>query len=300
MSQVDLLTYGTRQELHCHTTYCDGKNTPEEMVQAAIDKGLLRIGFSGHSPSPRGSSYAMKPERVAAYLDEIRALKQRYADRIEVLVGMEQDLYSPPRPEGLDYFIGSVHYIRVPDGFVCVDNVADEQKMACEAYFGGDAYAMCEAYFAEYERLAKLKPDIVGHLDLITKFCERQPLFDPSHPRFLAAAYGAIDALLPTGAIFEINTGALSRGYRTSPYPAPALLDYIKQKGGKVLLTGDSHAADTLCYDFDAWKHYLNGQVRSTYENLHRDLLYTDEQQNFEDALKAFTQINEILKSIGE
>ncbi|MGN0636215.1 MAG: nucleotidyl transferase AbiEii/AbiGii toxin family protein [Acutalibacteraceae bacterium] len=53
-------------------------------------------------------------------------------------------------------------------------------------------------------------------------------------------------------------------------------------------------------YDFDSWKHYLNGQVHSTYENLHKELLYTDEQQSFDDALGAFAEINEILKGIGE
>lgn len=53
-------------------------------------------------------------------------------------------------------------------------------------------------------------------------------------------------------------------------------------------------------YDFDSWKLYLNGRVRSTYENLHKELLYTDKQQSFDDALGAFTEINEILKGIGE
>lgn len=53
-------------------------------------------------------------------------------------------------------------------------------------------------------------------------------------------------------------------------------------------------------YDFDTWKHHLNEQVRSTYENLHKDLLYTDEQQNFETALSSFGKISELLKEIGE
>ena len=53
-------------------------------------------------------------------------------------------------------------------------------------------------------------------------------------------------------------------------------------------------------YDFDSWKHYLNEQVRETYENLHKELLYTDEQQNFEDAISVFFEINNILKYIGE
>lgn len=56
----------------------------------------------------------------------------------------------------------------------------------------------------------------------------------------------------------------------------------------------------TGAYDFESWKHYLDEQVRSTYENLHKDLLYTDEQQSFDDALNAFSKINDILEYIGE
>lgn len=257
MSTVELLKYGTAQELHCHTAFCDGKNTPEEMVLAAIDKGLCRIGFTGHAPSPYGTDYAMDAARLRAYLDEIAALKQKYADKIEVLLGLEQDLYSDPLPAGLDYFIGSVHDIVVDGKNYAVDHTAEGLARCCREGFGGDAYAMCEAYYAEVAQLADMKPDIVGHIDLVTKYIEIDPLFDPSHPRYLAAAYRAIDALLPTGALFEINMGAMSRGYRSTPYPAPALLDYIKQKGGRVLLTGDSHAASTLCYAFEDWKQLL-------------------------------------------
>ena len=40
---------------HTHTTYCDGKETAEQMVQAAIAKGFTRLGFSGHGFPPGGS-----------------------------------------------------------------------------------------------------------------------------------------------------------------------------------------------------------------------------------------------------
>ena len=258
MSKVDLLKYGTSQELHCHTTFCDGKNTPEEMVLAAIQKGLCRIGFSGHSPTPYSASYAIHEERLQEYYAEITRLKQVYAGRIEVLLGLELDLYSDPPPEVLDYCIGSVHHIVVDGKNYEVDHKPEILRQCVHEAFDGDAYAMCEAYFASVARLADLHPDIVGHFDLVTKYIEIDPLFDPNHPRYLAAAFGAIDALLPTEAIFEINTGAMSRGYRTTPYPAPVLLEYIKARGGRVLLTGDSHATDTLCYRFDDWKHLMN------------------------------------------
>ncbi len=53
-------------------------------------------------------------------------------------------------------------------------------------------------------------------------------------------------------------------------------------------------------YDFISWKHYLDDSVRFIYENLHNTLLYTDEKQNFDDAIAIFEEIDNILKSIEE
>lgn len=53
-------------------------------------------------------------------------------------------------------------------------------------------------------------------------------------------------------------------------------------------------------YDFESRSCYLNEQVRSVYENLHKELLYTDEQQNFDDALATFSEISNVLKGVGE
>lgn len=56
----------------------------------------------------------------------------------------------------------------------------------------------------------------------------------------------------------------------------------------------------TSAYDFNSWKHYLNGNVRLIYENMHKELLYTDEKQNFDDAISVFSEISDLFKSIGE
>ena len=37
-----------KQNLHTHTVYCDGNDTPEEMVLTAIEKHFDILGFSGH------------------------------------------------------------------------------------------------------------------------------------------------------------------------------------------------------------------------------------------------------------
>ena len=56
----------------------------------------------------------------------------------------------------------------------------------------------------------------------------------------------------------------------------------------------------TEAYAFDKWSHYFTSDIITIYENLHRDLLYTDEPQRFEDALEAFVEINRILQGIDE
>jgi hypothetical protein len=63
---------------------------------------------------------------------------------------------------------------------------------------------------------------------------------------------------------------------------------------------GDQAHNPKGAYDFDSWKHYLTSQIRSRYETLHKDLLYTDEQQNFEDALLVFEKVNKIFMEIDE
>ena len=56
----------------------------------------------------------------------------------------------------------------------------------------------------------------------------------------------------------------------------------------------------TETYSFENWNHYFNQQTRYNYEHLHKELLYTDEPQNFDEALEVFSKISEILRQIGE
>ena len=67
-----------KQNLHTHTRYCDGANSPEEMLEAAIAQGFDSIGFSGHAYVPFSSVYCMSKEGTAAYIDHITRLKKEY------------------------------------------------------------------------------------------------------------------------------------------------------------------------------------------------------------------------------
>lgn len=239
-------------DLHVHTTFSDGANTPEEMIIAAINKGMVRIGFSDHAHTPFDESYCMSKESTEQYRREISELKQKYQGQIEVLCGIEQDYYSDLSTSGFDYVIGSVHYLKMEDSFVPVDDEAKYLQDAAKRYFGGDIYGVVKEYYKTVaDVVEKTQADIIGHFDLITKFNEDGSLFDETDARYVKFYTDAVDRLIKCGKPFEINTGAISRGYKTAPYPSKPIRDYIKSCGGSFILSSDSHSKDTLCFGFE-------------------------------------------------
>ena len=128
-------------------------------------------------------------------------------------------------------------------------------RAGADRHFGGDIYAFAEAYFDTVGRVPEIPGcSVIGHFDLIAKFNEQTPLFDESCPRYVAAWQAAAEKLLLSGLPFELNTGAMSRGYRSVPYPAPPILRYLAERGARFLLSSDSHSPGTLCFGFDTWR----------------------------------------------
>lgn len=235
------------RDLHIHTDFSDGKNSPEEMVLSAIAKGFTEMGISDHSYTAYDESYCIPKNRIEEYKQVIRALAEQYRDKITIRCGIEQDYYSDEPTGDYDYVIGSVHAVKKDGVYLSVDESAEVQQKAVEEHFGGDYYAFAELYFETVaDVVRKTGADIIGHFDLAAKFS----LFDESHPRYIAAWKKAVDALIPYGKPFEINTGAMSRGYRSVPYPTPDMIAYIRAKGGSFLLSSDSHNAETIGYAF--------------------------------------------------
>jgi histidinol-phosphatase (PHP family) len=241
-------------DLHAHTTFCDGKNTPEEMVLAAIERGLKEIGLCVHSYTDFDNSYCIPKNRVEEFQKEMARLKVKYADKIKVLCGLEVDYYTTSQTDGYDYKLGSLHYFKIGDKFYSLDISIPGFIEMVQKEFGGDYLAVCEEYYrllADVPR--KTECDVIAHIDLITKFNEGNKLFDTSDPRYVKAYRECVDKLVTYGKPFEINTGAISRGYRTMPYPASDVLAYIKEKGGKMIISSDSHSKENIAFLFDKY-----------------------------------------------
>ena len=240
-----------KSNLHTHTCFCDGADTPEDLVRAAIDLGMHTLGFSGHSTVFFDTECCMSREDTERYRSEVLRLKEQYRERLCVLLGIEQDFYADEPAAGYDYIIGSVHYLRQEGEYIAVDLSKQALLDTVKRFFGGDFYRFARHYFELVSQVVeKTGCSIVGHFDLLAKFNDDGSLFDETDPRYLRPAIDALDALLEKDVIFEINTGAASRGYRKIPYPAPIFLHRIAEKRGRVTLSSDAHRHENLLYGF--------------------------------------------------
>lgn len=232
-----------KQNLHVHTRYADGKDAPEEMVKEAIKRGFDSIGFSEHSYMDFSDyPYQMKPEDTPKYKAEITALKEKYKGQIEIFCGIEQEFFSTDSYEGFDYLIGSVHYLDCGGKILGFDRGLSETEEYIKNNFGGDGFAFAKQYFNTVCRLTEKGPfQIIGHFDLLTKNNEKGKFLDTESREYLNLGYEAISALKGKIPFFEVNTGAISRGYRTAPYPQFEFIKEIKNQGFGALITSDCH-----------------------------------------------------------
>lgn len=239
----------TKIDLHTHTSYCDGNDTPTELVTEAYKRGFDAIGLTGHS-YVEFDDCCMTLEGTKKYRQEVNALKQRYDGKMDIFLGLEQDYYSPEYEKGYDYIIGSVHYIYKNDEYISVDIDPEDLDKLIEKYFDSNFDNFAEEYFALVSDVVnKTNCDIIGHIDLISKFIETNPR--PITERYKLAALKCVKSLIPYNKPFEINVGAMTRGYRTSPYPAEFILEEIRKLGGKIVINGDCHDKNRLgdCLD---------------------------------------------------
>lgn len=261
-----------KADYHSHTCYCDGSNTPDEMAKEAYRQGFTYFGFSGHAFYSHPWEFGMDEEKYRSYRKEIAELKTRYAGKMYILAGIEleclggrelypgvtaDDLEEHMRPE---YAIGSCHCIEKNGEYVMVDTSDDMLTDAVNRLWNGDWYALTRDYYeTEGKVLEKTGAGIIGHFDLIAKFNQDYCHFNESSDEYLEPALFAMKKLNRAGVPFEINTGAISRGYREEPYPSEILLKELKAMGGKIMINSDSHSVNGIGFQREeakklAWK----------------------------------------------
>lgn len=251
-----------RSNAHTHSTWCDGKNTPAEMAGAAFSLGFSDLGFSSHAPTAARGGNPLDPCGVgmrdeAGYRADIAGLKKEYEGRMGILCGVEKDFYEAADASLYDYVIGDLHYLQDPSGGLWSVDMSPGalRELVDELYAGEAMRAAAEFYRISAKNVRVFTPDIVGHFDLIAKFNDGNAFFDEGGAAYRNAALESLDDIIGVlrnyGGMIELNLSAFMRGQRSVPYPAPFLLRHMAQRGARVIVTSDSHRAETLNAGFD-------------------------------------------------
>jgi histidinol-phosphatase (PHP family) len=253
-----------KSNLHTHSIYSDGRDTPEEIVEKAIDIGFTSIGFSEHAEDCSGDDdITLKKNDYPDYFNLLDQLKEKYSNKIKIYKGLELDAYSYDPEIDLNYTIGSVHYLKKDNEYYAVDESLDNLKENIDLFGGEKPFLI--TYFDTMLSFAKRSSyNILGHFDLYTKFNSIEPLINTNSKTYRDMTINALEEIVTLGKIVEINTGAISRGYRTTPYPQDFLIKRLIELNAPIIISSDSHSIDTLNYYFSkikgSWeyKNFIN------------------------------------------
>ena len=248
--------------LHTHSLYCDGSCSPEEMVLSAINNNFDSLGISSHGPVNKETDWNIKQDKVEEYIEEVKRLKEKYKDKIEIFLGMELD-YIPGAGftdlclslmKRLDYYIGSVHYLgTLKNGYMwTVDYNIEELLKGLEESFGGNIRKAVETYYETISEMAeRYQPPIIGHLDLFNKNNKDNILFDEREDWYVRAVKKCLDIIKNTSSIIEINTGGIAWNNNKEQYPSNLILKMIRDRNIPILINSDAHTKETLAFKFD-------------------------------------------------
>lgn len=251
--------------------FCEhAEGTLRSVVEAAVAAGLTTFGLSEHAPRSedrflypserrKGFNVVRLQADFDAYVAEAKALAREFADRIEILVGFEAEvvpgasyadqMLALREKYALEYMVGSVHY-------VCelqIDGTLEEFHAAV-AEAGGIESLAVRYYDTVAEMIARLKPEVVGHLDLIRRNAPTGA--DLQTTAIAAATDRALQAVKESGAILDLNTAGWRKGLG-NPYPAPWLVRRANELGIGFCFGDDSHGATQVGDGIDRARDYL-------------------------------------------
>ncbi len=251
--------------------FCDhAEGTLESILEAAVERGFSVFGVTEHAP--RYEERFLYPEEVRlgwdvgrltqnfdAYAVEVFRLAEVFSDRLHVLRGFECEVVATAHyvdqmlglreKHRFDYCVGSVHHVFE----LQIDGALDQLDAAVKQ--AGSLEKLAVAYYETVATMVDaLKPEVVGHLDLICRHAQTTRFEDWASVR--DAAGHALDRVAANGGILDLNTAGYRKGLGR-PYPAPWLIEAAQARGIGFCFGDDSHRTSDVGAGFDEGRRYL-------------------------------------------
>ena len=238
-----------RKDYHIHTSYSDDCSIPmEKMIESAINKGLTEIALTDHVDFD--SSYSLTVEAVDydKYTKEFSYLKDKYKDKIDLLLGVEIGLSHVSQTEiasflsgrPFDFVIGSIHSVDGSDVYLDSNSLGKSQRQTYTDYF--ESVLKCSAMMDCY--------DVFGHLDYINRYGSFKDRI-LNYRDYSDIIDEILKTVIDKGKGFEINTSGYRYGL-DQLHPQVDIIKRYKELGGEILTIGsDSHKPQDIAADFD-------------------------------------------------
>ena len=220
--------------LHTHTTRCNhAKGEDEEYVLAAIEAGYKKLGFSDHTPFPYKDGFVsndrMRMDELEGYYTSVESLREKYADQIEILLGLEC--------EAVEEFFPFLQEQRKRVDYLIFGNHGDRRT---GVFFGA----------------AKKPEELIQSLECAVKGMESGLFLYMAHPDFMFYAYPEFDETARQVSIelcraakrlsvpLEYNLYGVAKGKPAVGlgYPCREFWEIAAQEGVKAVIGVDAHA----------------------------------------------------------
>lgn len=250
-----------KADCHLHSSHSGDSTAPmEEMILQGIKLGLTTMCFTEHndfdfpdSPTEPGSVFLLNTD---SYLYDLIRLKEKYADKMQVLFGVELGLQPEcmrknavyAKSHDFDFIIGSSHICHGKDPYYPAFYEGRSEKEAYREYF-----------VSILENIKKFQNfDVYGHLDYVVRYGPNADR-DYHYEDYADVIDQVLTELINLEKGIEINTGGLKKGMRDL-HPCTAIVKRYKELGGELITIGsDAHAPEDIAAQFDRASQVLKG-----------------------------------------
>lgn len=235
------------QHMHCNFSG-DSDALPEDMIKAGIAHGLSGICFTDHLDY----DYPEEPNIFLLdfdnYFKVLSDLREKYADKISVNIGIELGLQTHAAGQNLavaekypfDFIIGSSHVVNHMDPYYP------------EFFAGRDEDAAYMEYFESVlENInSDVDFDVYGHIDYVVRYGPNKNAFY-TYEKFKDIIDEILTQLISKGKGIEVNTGGFKYGLG-HPNPTEDIIKRYRELGGEIITMGaDAHVPEYVAYEFD-------------------------------------------------
>ena len=251
--------------------FCEhAEGSLREILEAAVKENYHTFGVTEHAP--RLESRFLYPDELEKgftveklvsdfeqYHKMLSALVEEFSDRIVILRSFEAEIIPSnsyvkvmkgyKEKYTCDYMLGSVHYVND----IIIDLGIEPFERALEMHGGLDSLAI--RYYETVARMVEeLRPDVVGHFDLIRRYGHQFGSVDT--PGIRKMAEEALQVVKEYDCILDLNTSGYRKGLG-GPYPAPWILDLANRMGVGFCFGDDSHSPIMVGAGVEEARDYL-------------------------------------------